>query len=593
MISVVQTSSRMRAIFLATFVLVAVLPASLLSVWIISTTTGREFEDTAQKQIQLSKVFAQSLDQYAQNLRSIFIYCVELYGTEPLPEAKRRIAEIGLQYFAVLDTGTGERSLFQLGDSVGGPTRENWAEIEKAVTDKPQFLPLMLDDLGEPKLFIAVRGPGQKIFASAIETSSIVRKQQSISFGMHGHAVVLDQIGQAIAHPLAEWGASAKDLSAIEPVQHALAKKQGFTVFYAPARDEDAIAGYSVSSEAGWIVLMVRPTIEIHDHAWEYVTQSLLIIGLGLLAAMALAAGMAQLIVRPVENAAAAARQLEDGNFSARIDTEKFAPREIRDLSTTFNRLAARMEEWRKAANESLSAVRQSDQAKTDFLATLSHEIRTPLNAIIGFSDLLRERLDSKGASAVQEQEYASDINAAGLHLWELIDEILDLSAMEAGGLQTENSNVCVATIIKEASSMLGAAAAAGQITIGVEIPDTLPSVSADPLRLRQVLLNLIGNSIKFTPAGGAIRVWAARKPGAIRIAVEDNGIGMSEDEQRIALTPFGRAGNRKAGRPGGTGLGLPLAKRLVETMNGQFELQSDPETGTSVFLELPSAAAA
>ena len=140
---------------------------------------------------------------------------------------------------------------------------------------------------------------------------------------------------------------------------------------------------------------------------------------------------------------------------------------------------------------------------------------------------------------------------------------------------------------------MLGAAAAAGQITIGVEIPETLPSVSADPLRLRQVLLNLIGNSIKFTPAGGAIRVSAARKPGAIRIAVEDHGIGMSEDEQRIALTPFGRAGNRKAGRPGGTGLGLPLAKRLVETMNGQFELQSDPETGTSVFLELPSAAAA
>jgi signal transduction histidine kinase len=243
---------------------------------------------------------------------------------------------------------------------------------------------------------------------------------------------------------------------------------------------------------------------------------------------------------------------------------------------------------WKKSEEELIAARRQAEKAssaKSDFLAKVSHEIRTPLNAIIGFSEvMMEERFGPIGND--RYRDYLKDIHASGGHLLSLINDLLDLSKIEAGKLELTFANVALNDVIQQCVAIMQPQANRERIIIRTSLPPALPQVIADARSLRQIVLNLLSNSIKFTGAGGQVIVSTALDDaGEVALRVRDTGIGMSEKDLLTALEPFRQLATTP---PGGTGLGLPLTKALTEANRARFEITSAPKEGTLVEIVFP-----
>ena len=246
-----------------------------------------------------------------------------------------------------------------------------------------------------------------------------------------------------------------------------------------------------------------------------------------------------------------------------------------------------------KAREAQLLAMRdaamRADQAKTRFLATMSHELRTPLNAILGFADVMRQEMFGEIGSQ-RYRQYLDDIHSAGKYLLGVISDVLDTARIQSGDMRLGEEPVEIGPVIRDCVSMIAERAKAGGVAVDAEPADDLPRFRADPVRLKQILTNLLTNAVKFTPAGGRVSVRAGLDAGGrLLISVKDTGIGMSREEIQIALTPFGQISNPMSRAHDGTGLGLPLAKTLAELHGGDLDIASNPGAGTAVTVTLPA----
>jgi len=223
---------------------------------------------------------------------------------------------------------------------------------------------------------------------------------------------------------------------------------------------------------------------------------------------------------------------------------------------------------------------------KSEFLASMSHELRTPLNAILGFSEVLLERMF--GDINERQEEYLKDIHGSGKHLLELLNEILDLSKVEAGRMELEYSSFELRSLLEDAASMLRERATVHGIDVRVEVGEGIGSVYADELRLKQVVLNLMTNAVKFTGDGGSVVVRAARGASEIDITVTDTGIGVPEADRERIFESF-QQGGRGSSREEGTGLGLTLSRRIVELLGGRMWLDSEVGVGSTFGFSLPA----
>ena len=246
---------------------------------------------------------------------------------------------------------------------------------------------------------------------------------------------------------------------------------------------------------------------------------------------------------------------------------------------------------WKKTEGELVNAKRQAEKAssaKSDFLAKISHEIRTPLNAIIGFSEvMMQERFGPIGNE--RYKQYLKDIHASGGHLVSLLNDLLDLSKIEAGKLELNFTSVDLNEVTQQSVAMMQTQANRERIIIRTSLGETLPSVTADARSVRQILLNLLSNSIKFTGVGGQVIVSTARSDeGDVVLRVRDTGVGMSEQDLAVALEPFRQLATSARWGSGGTGLGLPLTKALAEANRARFKIKSTVNTGTLVEVAFP-----
>jgi signal transduction histidine kinase len=229
-----------------------------------------------------------------------------------------------------------------------------------------------------------------------------------------------------------------------------------------------------------------------------------------------------------------------------------------------------------------------ASRSKSEFLANMSHELRTPLNAIIGFSDVMQSEL--LGPLGPRYRSYAKDIQESGEHLLGIINDILDLSKIEAGRLTLREEILDPAAMVRECARLVRVRAEEAEVVLDLQIRDDAPSqLSADAVKLKQILLNLLSNAVKFTPRGGRVEVKVRRGTGgALEIAVKDTGIGMSEAEVTIALQPFRQIESTLARTHEGTGLGLPLTKALIELHGGTMAIESERGSGTTVIVSFP-----
>jgi len=232
----------------------------------------------------------------------------------------------------------------------------------------------------------------------------------------------------------------------------------------------------------------------------------------------------------------------------------------------------------------------EANQAKSIFLANMSHELRTPLNAILGFSEIIRDKLLGKDVD--RYAAYAADIHRSGAHLLGIVNDILDVTRIEAGKLELLEERVTVTALIHRCMITLRELAASSGVHLEGPAHDLGASIYGDKTKLKQVLINLLSNAIKFTPPGGRVEIVAEAAPdgNGLRFWVRDTGIGMTGDEIRRALELFRQVDNSLSRRFEGAGLGLPLAVKLTELHGGRLEVRSAPRRGTTVSVYLPAS---
>jgi signal transduction histidine kinase len=261
----------------------------------------------------------------------------------------------------------------------------------------------------------------------------------------------------------------------------------------------------------------------------------------------------------------------------------------LSSLMRRQKRTVQALERARRQAEEARNAAENSNRAKSDFLASVSHELRTPLNAILGFSEMI----GSEALGPVHNRryrEYACDINKSGRHLLTLVDNILDLTKIGAGKMELRESEFETDALIADCIRLLGEDASS-HLSLKTDLPRHLPCIRGDFTLIKQILLNLLSNAAKFTPAGGGITISARHAPGQdLRITVADTGIGMDTEDIEHAMAMFGQIDSRIARHHHGTGLGLPLSRSYAELHGGQLQVESEPGIGTRVTLLLPPA---
>ena len=232
-------------------------------------------------------------------------------------------------------------------------------------------------------------------------------------------------------------------------------------------------------------------------------------------------------------------------------------------------------------------AAELADRAKSAFLANMSHELRTPLNAIMGFAEIIEAQVF--GPDDPRYPAYARDIRLSGQHLLGILKDILDFSRIDTKNVTLRESEVAIPKLIDDCLGMIHLGARENGVTLAIDLPEALPSLFADELKMKQVLLNLLSNAVKFTPGGGGVTVGVHHQPGQdLILSVTDTGIGMREEDIPLALSPFGQVAGAFVRNHDGIGLGLPLARHLAELHQGRLEIESRPGAGTTVRVRLP-----
>ncbi|WP_321449783.1 HAMP domain-containing sensor histidine kinase [uncultured Cohaesibacter sp.] len=250
--------------------------------------------------------------------------------------------------------------------------------------------------------------------------------------------------------------------------------------------------------------------------------------------------------------------------------------------------LITELEQAKAISDESRRQAEEANTAKSRFLATMSHELRTPLNAILGFSEMMKTEVFGPLPND-KYREYSNDIHASGSHLLNLINEILDLSRIEAGRYRLNEEAVTLAYIAEDCENLLRIRAKAKDISITLDADQTLPKLWADERAIRQIILNLLTNAVKFTPNGGTITLTVKGiEGGGQMVSVKDTGMGIPEHEIETVLSAFGQGAAAIQSAEEGSGLGLSIVQALVSMHDGKFDLQSELRKGTTVTASFP-----
>ncbi|HEU4391238.1 MAG TPA: ATP-binding protein, partial [Blastocatellia bacterium] len=263
-------------------------------------------------------------------------------------------------------------------------------------------------------------------------------------------------------------------------------------------------------------------------------------------------------------------------------------PSEVVDLLASFATQSALALQNARLFLEIEDKSRQLEAAshhKSEFLANMSHELRTPLNAIIGFSEVLSEKMF--GELNEKQEEYSKDIHASGQHLLSLINDILDLSKIEAGRMELELTDFHLPTALDSALTLVRERAGRRSIALDLSVDERLDHIQADERKVRQVILNLLSNAIKFTPEGGRIEVGATLKDGLVEVSVSDTGVGIAPEDQEAVFEEFRQVGTADK-KVEGTGLGLTLCRKFVELHGGKIGVKSEVGVGSTFTFSLP-----
>ena len=587
---------KLRYQFLAIFGLVAAVPLLLFWVWPHSHTMTDEVEDVRDRHMLIAETIAISLKHYHRDVTVAFGLIYANLGKHGSVEgAEDLLQELHFGNICVFDPES--RLIRQRLDSFDNRCQENLSEAEfafyRSLTPNGDvgLSPVLAGPDGSPTLYAAAQKGGMLI-VGALYTDFFVETARSISLGRQGHAVIVDQSGQVLGHPNDEWMRERRSLAAVAPVERMLQGESGVMAFSAPFLGAEAVAAYKMVGEAGWGVMVVQPLAELHEEVHTIARSALVVVTIGLLAAVAIGSVVAFYMAGPLRAVSQAARRMAAGDTEARTPVSEgyFVPEEVRDLQTSFNVMAEAMERSRRYEQEARLKAEGASRSKSAFLANMSHELRTPLNAILGFSEVMIAETFGK-IGTPRYAEYLKDIKVSASHLLDLINDLLDLSRIEAGAMKLQEVWVGLDDSLEECAGMFRAGAAGKGLSLEVDNRAGSLAVLVDERALRQILINLLSNAVRHTPRGGKVVLGAAPAgDGGLDVFVADSGVGIPAKDLQRVLQPFEQARSGQRGSGEGTGLGLAIVKELVDLHGGELSLDSTVGQGTTVTFRLPPA---
>jgi two-component system, NtrC family, sensor kinase len=456
------------------------------------------------------------------------------------------------------------------------------------------FSPVYFRKETEPYMTIAVAGTSEEagITVAEVNLKFIWDVISRIRIGDKGLAYVVDSSGQLIAHPDISLVLQKLNFSALRQVEAARKAQPADEVGrFAIARNfqgAEVLTASASIAPLGWHVFVEQPLAEAFAPLYASLMRTGLLLLAGLVLAVAASLYVARRMVTPIRAIQAGAAQFATGKLDQRIEVG--TGDELEALASEFNDMAKQLQEsyagLERKVDERTRELEIANQHKSEFLANMSHELRTPLNAIIGFSEVLQEKMF--GEMNEKQTEYINDIHGSGKHLLSLINDILDLSKIEAGRMELDLTRFDVPSAISNALTLMRERAGRHFVALSSTVDERTGEITADERKFKQILLNLLSNAVKFTPEGGKVDVRARRLDGGVEVAVADTGVGIAPADHRAVFEEFRQLGTDYTKKAEGTGLGLALTRKFVELHGGSIRLESEPGKGSTFTFTLP-----
>ena len=454
---------------------------------------------------------------------------------------------------------------------------------------------------------VAENSPGRGVVVADVDLRFLDDVISRARVGSAGYAYAIDRRGFLVAHPEKNLVLKKTSFAALPQVRRALAGDAPGQASATTGRNptgQEVLTAFDTVDRVGWRVFVEEPQSEAYAPLYASIKRTALLLVLFLALAVGTSFLLARRLAKPIESIQTAAAKIGSGSLDERIDVR--SNDELGALAEEFNQMAAQLqesytslelkvEERTRELEDALTKLdeksRQLEAAsrhKSEFLANMSHELRTPLNAIIGFSQVLRDGMF--GEVNEKQEEYLDDILTSANHLLALINDVLDLSKVEAGQVELQVTPFSLMEALERGVSMVRERAMQEGIDVGLDANGGVDVIDGDERRIRQVIFNLLSNAVKFTPAGGTVDVRATQVDGEVRISVADTGPGIAPEDVERIFEEFQQT-DAGADQQEGTGLGLALSKRFVELHGGRIWVDSEPGKGSTFVFTLPVSA--
>jgi signal transduction histidine kinase len=611
--------SSLSAKYIAVFALLVAVPVICTGVYLLFSSYEDNKRALTRLQQEKARSVAVTINQYLSDLTKRMTAMRGQYlSTTALGSVLQPLLDDNAASAFYIDR-TGRKTLASAGGGLtvvkGSFLHDRSVERVRAagVYFSPVYAPRLLSTPGARSLEVMVmeaqnrrvrQNAGTGIFGATIDLGIVQNLVSQTRLGTSGYVYAVDARGVPIAHP--DTSALTRRSLALPQVREALASSSTGSRVGRNLRGEKVLSTWATVEPVGWKVFAEQPESAAFAAVRGKIWRTALLLAAFLVAGVGLSVLLARRLVRPIKQMGTSAARIGAGAYDERIDLDRRD--ELGGLADELNRMAAslqasvggleqRVRERTQELQQALAELSQrgsqlevASRHKSEFLANMSHELRTPLNAIIGFSQVLRQRLF--GPLNAKQEEYLDDILASGNHLLDLINEVLDLSKVEAGQVELDVATFSLRDALERGIVMVRERATKNEVRLSLELAAEVDLVDGDERRVQQVVFNLLSNAVKFTPRGGSVVVASAREDGEVLVSVTDTGPGIAvEDRERI----FGEFQQTDVGvrQREGTGLGLALSKRLVELHRGRIWVESRSGNGSRFVFTLPVEKAA
>jgi signal transduction histidine kinase len=604
----------LSAKYIAVFALLVAVPVICTSVYLLNSSYQDNKRALTRLQQEKATSVSVTIDQYFKDVMARMRAVQGQYlSFEARGAALAPLLETDATAAFYID-GAGRKTLATGGGGLFRP-RGNFShqpDVEQAravgVYFGPAYAPRTLSNPGARVMEVVVRESKQGgtdyransgFVGEMLDLGVVQDLVRQTRLGTSGYVYAVDAKGAPIAHPNAS--AFTHRSLALPQVKKALASSSAGSTVGRNLRGEKVLSTWATAEPVGWKVFVEQPESAAFAPVRGKIWRTALLLAAFLATGIGLSVLLARRLARPVKQMQTAAARIGAGAYDERIELRRRD--ELGGLADELNTMASSLQESVQSLEQKVEdRTRELQQAlaelseksrelevvsrhKSEFLANMSHELRTPLNAIIGFSQVLRQRLF--GDVNAKQEEYLDDILSSGNHLLSLINDVLDLSKVEAGEVKLEIAPFSLREALERGVVMVRERATKEGVDLSLDIATDVDLVEGDERRVRQVIFNLLSNAVKFTPAGGSVVVASANGGAEVQVSVTDTGPGIpAEDLERV----FEEFQQTDVGiqQGEGTGLGLALSKRLVELHGGRIWVESESGHGSRFVFTLP-----